>query len=42
MLSYTGSRNLYGSLTNNTTATNLTLGDTLINQSIRKITSSHE
>jgi len=42
MLTYTGSRGLYGSLTNNTSTTNLTLGDTLINQSIRKITSSYE
>ena len=42
MLTYTGSRNLAGSLTNNTSTTNLTLMDTLINQSIRKITSSHE
>ncbi len=41
MLSYTGSRNLYGSLTNNTSTTNLTLGDTLINNSIRRICSSH-
>jgi hypothetical protein len=41
MLSYTGSRNLYGSLTNNTSTTNLTLGDTLINQSTRKILSGY-
>lgn len=41
MLTYTGARNLYGSLTNNTSTTNLTLGDTLINNSIRKICSSH-
>ena len=41
MLSYTGSRNLYGSLTNNTTATNLTLGDALIYQSQRKILSGY-
>ena len=42
MLTYTELRELYGSLTNNTSTTNLTLGNTLINQSIRKITSSHE
>jgi hypothetical protein len=41
MLTYTGSRNLYGSLTNNTSTTNLTLGDTLINQSTRKILSGY-
>jgi len=41
MLTYTGSRNLYGSLTNNTSSTNLTLGDTLINQSTRKILSGY-
>jgi len=41
MLSYTTGRNLYGSLTNNTTTTNLTLGDTLINQSQRKILSGY-
>lgn len=42
MLSYTGSRNLYASLTNNTETSNLTLGDTLINQSIRSITRAHD
>lgn len=35
MLTYTGLRNLYGSLTNNTTTNNLTFGDGLINASIR-------
>lgn len=37
MKSYTTSRNLYGSLTNNTQTENLTLGDQLINDSIRTI-----
>lgn len=37
MLSYTKLRNLYGSLTNNSTSANLTLGDTFINQSYRQI-----
>jgi len=37
MKSYTTSRNLYGSLTNNTETANLTLGDQLINDSIRAI-----
>lgn len=32
MLTYTSSRNLFGTLTNNSIAANLTLGDTLINQ----------
>lgn len=31
-LTYTSQRNLYGTLTNNSTTANLTLGDTLINQ----------
>lgn len=35
MLGYTASRNLYGSLTDNQDAANLTLGDTLINEGIR-------
>jgi len=35
MLTYTSSRNLFGSLTNNTTTTNLTFGDSLINTSIK-------
>lgn len=39
MKSYTTSRNLYGSLTNNTEAANLTLGDQIINDSIRAICS---
>lgn len=34
LLSYTGSRNLYGALTDNQDSANLTLGDTLINQGI--------
>jgi len=38
MLSYTGLRNLFGSLSNDKGSTNLTLGDTLINQ-FAKITS---
>lgn len=37
MKSYTTSRNLYGSLTNNTQTANLTLGDQLINDSIRTV-----
>ncbi len=37
MKSYTATRNLYGSLTNNTGSTNLTLGDQLVNDGIRKI-----
>lgn len=40
MLSYTGLRNLFGDLTNNTASTNKTLGDTLINLSTRRILSS--
>lgn len=37
MLSYTTGRNLYGSLTQNTASTNLTLGDTLINSFTRAL-----
>lgn len=37
METYTTSRNLYGDLTNNSTSTNLNLGDKLINLSIRQI-----
>src|SRR3990167_8726802 len=37
MITYTGLRNLFGSLTNNTASANLTLGDTLNNNSIQKI-----
>lgn len=37
MKSYTTLRNLYGSLTNNTSSGNLTLGDQMINDSIRTI-----
>ena len=39
MLSYTGLRNLFGSLTNDTATANLTLGDQLINNSIRAVCS---
>lgn len=39
MLTYTSARNLYGSLTNNTTTSNLTLGDTIMNQYIREVCS---
>lgn len=38
--SYTQLRNLYGTLTNNTDATNLTLGDQLINDSTRTMCST--
>lgn len=34
MLTYTGSRNLFGSLTLNTSSTNLTFGDTMINEGV--------
>lgn len=37
MKSFTELRNLYGSLSNNTTSSNLTLGDQLINDGIRKL-----
>jgi hypothetical protein len=37
MLSYTGLRNLFGTLTNDSTSANLTLGDILINDSIRTV-----
>lgn len=37
MLTYTGRRNLYGDLTNDDSAANLTLGDTLMNESEREI-----
>lgn len=37
MYSYTALRNRYGSLTNNTSSTNLTLGDGFINDSIKKL-----
>lgn len=39
MLSYTGLRNLYGKLTNDSSSTNLSFGDTIINDSIRAICS---
>ena len=42
MKSYTASRNLYGSLTGNVLAANLTLGDVLINEYTRQILSSHD
>ncbi len=35
MLTYTGSRNLYGTLADNTNTTNLTFGDIMINEGIR-------
>lgn len=35
MLTYTGARNLYGTLTDNTSSANLTVGDTLLNEGIR-------
>lgn len=37
MLTYTGRRNLYGTLTNDSSSTNLTLGDTLMNEAEREI-----
>lgn len=37
MLTYTTRRNLYGTLTNDTSTTNLSLGDTLLEQSEREI-----
>lgn len=37
MLSYTEARNLYAKFTNNDGITNLTLGDTLLNENIRKV-----
>jgi hypothetical protein len=37
MLSYTGRRNLFGTLTNNTTSGNLTTGDTLMNTADKRI-----
>jgi len=37
MLTYTSGRNLFGSLTNNSSSANLTLGDTLVNQAYRQI-----
>lgn len=40
MKTYTGARNLFGQLTNNTDSSNLTLGDTLINESIKYIINS--
>lgn len=42
MKSYTVGRNLYGSLTQNTTSGNLTLGDQLINDSIRSLCSMRD
>lgn len=40
MLTYTGSRNIFGKLTNNEDPSNLLLGDMLINQEIRYIINS--
>lgn len=37
MLSYTGRRNLFGTLTQNTTSANLTVGDTLMNAADKRI-----
>jgi hypothetical protein len=37
MLTYTGRRNLYGTLTNDSSSTNLTLGDTMMNDVDRSI-----
>ena len=42
MFSYTSARSLYGSLTNNNSTTNLTLGDTLINEGIRSMLGATE
>lgn len=39
MLSFTGARAMFGSLTNDSTSANLTLGDTFINDSIRAVLS---
>jgi len=40
MLTFTQRRNLFGNLTNNTSTTNLTLGDTLLNETDREIITS--
>ena len=40
MLSYTGSRNAFGTFTNNSSAANLALGDTLINDANRELLNS--
>jgi hypothetical protein len=37
MLTYTSRRSLYGSLTNNTSTANLSLGDTLMNSEDRRL-----
>src|SRR5690242_7537387 len=42
MLSYTALRNLYGSMTNDSSSANLTLGDSFINQAYRLLTSSRD
>lgn len=42
MKSYTTLRNLYGSLVNNTESANLTLGDQLINDGVRRIIASSQ
>lgn len=42
MRSYSELRNLFGTIVNNTTSANLTLGDTLINDSVRRICSSYD
>lgn len=41
MKTYTGLRNQYGKLTNNTSTANLTLGDELINDSLRYLTTKY-
>lgn len=41
MKTYTGLRNQFGTLTNNTATTNLTLGDQLINDSLRYLTTKY-
>jgi len=41
MLTYTGRRNLYGTLTNDSSSANLTIGDTLMNEEEDLIVSSH-
>ena len=42
MFTYTGLRNLFGDLTNNSSSANLTLGDTLINNFTRQIVGGHD
>lgn len=42
MLSYTGRRNLFGTLTQNSTSANLTTGDTLMNASEKRLLALHQ